>query len=467
MPQMMNNARMELNLSGKERAHSVNPTLNERPLNRSAMTSGSASCGTQPNNNASERTDFASRLSSVVNTRSPSQQAQANNKNVHAQSSIQEKAFSQPEANDAAALENAHESAPLHTGEKSTEKGIKERIEKSQAEDEQVQHLLSQLTLATQLKDRESEAGVSAHAADLNVDAKSTLASELKSGIDKTSVSLKSTFGQPLGEGIQSDAKRDVLGKSEPAIVAEENEHRNDKLTEVSQAKQALTAASEERSKGVTSDKSVQAYSAAGSHAHVANNISAMIDNGFISENMHFSEPVNGRLTPLSATNSAGEMSLRSAGDNLSSMHSMIQRFSPVMQQQLLTMVSQGVQQAEIRLDPAELGQMMVKIQVQGDTTQVQFQVTQLQTRELIEQALPRLKEMLAEQGMQLSDGQVSYQGSQNESPNQNQQGAQQEESTSDRQLAMDTDGLMNDRLMNTLVSDEAGSSVLGIDYYA
>lgn len=102
------------------------------------------------------------------------------------------------------------------------------------------------------------------------------------------------------------------------------------------------------------------------------------------------------------------QLSLRQNNEQQNTMQEMIQRFSPVMKQQLMTMVSQGVQHAEIRLDPAELGQMMVRIQVQGDQTQVQFQVTQHQTRDLIEQAIPRLRDLLSEQGMQLTDSHVS-----------------------------------------------------------
>ncbi|MGL4836192.1 MAG: flagellar hook-length control protein FliK [Shewanella sp.] len=123
---------------------------------------------------------------------------------------------------------------------------------------------------------------------------------------------------------------------------------------------------------------------------------------------------------PLSANHSANAqatslrpelplipISLRQGGGQ-TPMQEMIQRFSPLMQQQMIAMVSQGLQQAEIRLDPPELGHMLVKIQVQGDQTQVQFQVTQSQTRELVEQAMPRLRELLLEQGMQLADSHVS-----------------------------------------------------------
>lgn len=101
-------------------------------------------------------------------------------------------------------------------------------------------------------------------------------------------------------------------------------------------------------------------------------------------------------------------LSLRQGVENQNQMQEMIQRFSPVMKQQLVTMVSQGIQQAEIRLDPPELGHMIVKIQVHGEQTQVQFHVAQAQTRDVVEQAIPRLRELLQEQGMQLADSHVS-----------------------------------------------------------
>ncbi|MCL1091286.1 flagellar hook-length control protein FliK [Shewanella profunda] len=102
------------------------------------------------------------------------------------------------------------------------------------------------------------------------------------------------------------------------------------------------------------------------------------------------------------------QLSLRQGVETPNQMQEMIQRFSPVMKQQLITMVSNGIQHAEIRLDPPELGHMTVKIQVHGDQTQVQFHVTQSQTRDMVEQAIPRLRELLQEQGMQLADSHVS-----------------------------------------------------------
>ncbi|MBZ9610234.1 flagellar hook-length control protein FliK [Rheinheimera maricola] len=78
-------------------------------------------------------------------------------------------------------------------------------------------------------------------------------------------------------------------------------------------------------------------------------------------------------------------------------------------------MVRQNIQVAEIRLDPAGLGQMQIKIDMQQDQASVQFIVQQPQAKELLEQQLPRLREMLQQQGIQLTEGQVQQQSQQQE----------------------------------------------------
>lgn len=153
------------------------------------------------------------------------------------------------------------------------------------------------------------------------------------------------------------------------------------------------------------------------------------------------------------------QLSLRQNNEQANSMQEMIQRFSPVMKQQLVMMVSQGIQHAEIRLDPPELGQLMVRIQVQGDQTQVQFQVAQHQTRDIVEQALPRLKELLAEQGMQLTDSHVSQQDSGGEQG----EGAGSENAQEGYEPELD-DFSADESLLS---SNQATSYRSAIDYYA
>ncbi|EKE80514.1 flagellar hook-length control protein FliK [Idiomarina xiamenensis] len=80
------------------------------------------------------------------------------------------------------------------------------------------------------------------------------------------------------------------------------------------------------------------------------------------------------------------------------------------LRERVLMMVNQGVQRADIRLDPPELGGLHIRLHVQNDQASVHFQVQHQQSREIVEQALPRLKEMLEQQGLQLADSNVSEQ---------------------------------------------------------
>lgn len=98
------------------------------------------------------------------------------------------------------------------------------------------------------------------------------------------------------------------------------------------------------------------------------------------------------------------------------------------MRQQVSLMLSQQIQKAEIRLDPAGLGMMQIKIDMQQDQATVQFTVQQHQAKELIEQQLPRLREMLQQQGIQLAEGQVQQQSQQQQRQLAQQQQQQQQQ---------------------------------------
>ncbi len=78
---------------------------------------------------------------------------------------------------------------------------------------------------------------------------------------------------------------------------------------------------------------------------------------------------------------------------------------------------------AEIRLDPAELGAMQVRVALSGESATVNFIVQSQHAREAMEQAAPRLKEMLAEKGIEL--GQSSVQQESNNNQQQDEAGAE------------------------------------------
>ena len=71
-------------------------------------------------------------------------------------------------------------------------------------------------------------------------------------------------------------------------------------------------------------------------------------------------------------------------------------------------MVEQGKHTASLRLSPEHLGPLEVRITVNGDQASVQFGAAHVDTRNAIENALPRLREMFASQGLSLADANVS-----------------------------------------------------------
>ncbi|MED5522587.1 MAG: flagellar hook-length control protein FliK [Pseudomonadota bacterium] len=62
---------------------------------------------------------------------------------------------------------------------------------------------------------------------------------------------------------------------------------------------------------------------------------------------------------------------------------------------------------AEIRLDPPELGSMQVRVNVAGDAASVSFVVQSQQAKEALADAMPKLRDMLSQQGIELGDAQV------------------------------------------------------------
>jgi flagellar hook-length control protein FliK len=83
--------------------------------------------------------------------------------------------------------------------------------------------------------------------------------------------------------------------------------------------------------------------------------------------------------------------------------------------QRIQLMASHKLQSAEIRLTPAELGPLRVQVSVDDGVTNVTFHAQHAVTREAIEQALPRLRELLAESGLTLDQTHIGDPGLQRE----------------------------------------------------
>lgn len=66
------------------------------------------------------------------------------------------------------------------------------------------------------------------------------------------------------------------------------------------------------------------------------------------------------------------------------------------------------LEKAELQLHPAELGLLEIQISAGDDATTVSFVTHNAEARQLIEDSMPRLRELLAHQGMQLGQSHVS-----------------------------------------------------------
>jgi flagellar hook-length control protein FliK len=83
---------------------------------------------------------------------------------------------------------------------------------------------------------------------------------------------------------------------------------------------------------------------------------------------------------------------------------------------QLTWMTQKGLESGSLRVSPEHLGPVEVQISVQNGDASVWFGAHHPDTRAALEQALPRLREMFANQGLTLTDSGVSRESPRNQS---------------------------------------------------
>lgn len=121
-------------------------------------------------------------------------------------------------------------------------------------------------------------------------------------------------------------------------------------------------------------------------------------------------------------------------------------------------MMNQKNMVADIRLDPPELGQMQIKISMQGDSASVSMVVQSQAAREVLEQNQPRLKELLEQQGIELGQSSVheEQQGQKGEGDGQNFASGKGQEAMDDLEAESSED-----------ISSVSVNKPEGIDYFA
>ncbi len=120
---------------------------------------------------------------------------------------------------------------------------------------------------------------------------------------------------------------------------------------------------------------------------------------------------------------------------------------------------------AEIRLDPPELGSMQVRVNVAGDAASVSFVVQSQQAKDALADAMPKLRDMLSEQGIELGDAQVRKDNSSGQENGQQLAGnSHQGQGAGDRG---ENDGVDDTDGMRVIEHSISRADKGGIDFYA
>jgi len=135
--------------------------------------------------------------------------------------------------------------------------------------------------------------------------------------------------------------------------------------------------------------------------------------------------------------------------------------FADAVKDKVMIMINQKLQQFDITLDPPEFGNMQVRVNLQGEQAAVNFVVQNQQAKEALEQNMHKLKEMLAEQGVDVGGANVEQQSQQK---NNEDHEAGQESHNSSRTTGQEQEQNNVEHALSAKLFD---SSATGVDYYA
>ncbi len=134
---------------------------------------------------------------------------------------------------------------------------------------------------------------------------------------------------------------------------------------------------------------------------------------------------------------------------------------------QISMMASNGIQHAKIKLNPMHLGPIEATVKLTGETAVVNISSLHLTTRDAMENAIPRLKEMLNENGFSQVDVNVSHQDKkqQQEAGLGSKSGSNNEHGNSTMPDEEQLSENIHDSESNTIDSGEQDLNI--VDYYA
>lgn len=136
--------------------------------------------------------------------------------------------------------------------------------------------------------------------------------------------------------------------------------------------------------------------------------------------------------------------------------------FTEAVKDKVMLMISQKLQQFDITLDPPELGNMQVRVNLQGEQAVVNFLVQSQQTKDALEQNMQKLRDLLSQQGVDVGDANVEQQSNRSANENGSSDGNHEQTGNQLNSLAEE-----NDVVAHTLSAKVLDSATTRIDYYA
>jgi len=136
--------------------------------------------------------------------------------------------------------------------------------------------------------------------------------------------------------------------------------------------------------------------------------------------------------------------------------------FADEVKNRVMVMISQKLQQFDIILDPPELGNMQVRVNLQNEQAAVSFIVQNPQTKDALEQNMHKLRDMLAEQGVDVGDTNIEQQSQQS-----NNEDSNTDSSNGSKNQREDSLAQSDDLIEQSLSFTARESSSNAVDYYA
>jgi len=133
--------------------------------------------------------------------------------------------------------------------------------------------------------------------------------------------------------------------------------------------------------------------------------------------------------------------------------------FTNAVKDKVMLMINQKIQQVEIKLDPPELGNMHIRVNLQNEQAIVNFVVQNQQAKEALEQNLTKLKDMLAENGVDVGESNIEQQDQQADA------NASFDEGKSSNDNFFEEESL--DANTSVIHAQLSKASARGVDYYA